>query len=367
MPMAAATPEIQVSAMFRADPESPAWRWVHCLTFSVEILNQLHFPRPYQWMKYAIGVVVGAYGELSSSVDSQQDVIGRNDLPSETIDLYYHITDEERQRMFPIDLDIGSPAVTSTSLSTRRVEFRNKVMERDGACVLTGAGLHSCQAALLVAHAKGNDYIANYTRHRSRVENDVIEDIDDVRNGILINSTAHHSFGRHTAFLMTPNFAMTTADIHPDLPPEEICCTAHRFILGPAHDLDLGDRTLHSGCRVQMPPSGSDDRSNWPPDILFDAVYANAVLLHFAAPGLQGRCSSMEIYLLPWRSHKYKASRLPRDEFKSEPTGNRRRTNKKMNVIIPSVSVMNPTTMKTPWTPWTSSWYCHTSRCHQRE
>ncbi|KAG9308030.1 hypothetical protein JVU11DRAFT_12682 [Chiua virens] len=284
--MATATPEIQVSAMFRADPESAAWRWIHCLTFSVETLSQLHFPRPYQWIKYAIGVVVGAYGELSSSVDSYQDVIDRNDLPSETIHLYYHLTDEERQGMFPIDLDMGSPTVASSSFSTRRLEFRDKVVERDRVCVLTGAGLHMCEAAHLVSHAKGDDYIASYTQHRSRVENDVVEEVDDVRNGILINSSAHKGFGKYTAFLMTPNFAMTTADIHPDLPPGEQCCTAHRFVPGPAHDSDFGG-ILHPGCRVQMPPSGSDDRSNWPPDILFDAVYANAVLLHFAAPGLQ--------------------------------------------------------------------------------
>jgi len=44
------------------------WNWVHCLTLP---LNVLQFSlRPYKWIRYAIGVVVGVEGDLSSSSGS---------------------------------------------------------------------------------------------------------------------------------------------------------------------------------------------------------------------------------------------------------------------------------------------------------
>ena len=48
------------------DPSN--WHWVHCLTLPVETLKTLSFSqRPYKWIRYAIGVVVGAEGHLSFS------------------------------------------------------------------------------------------------------------------------------------------------------------------------------------------------------------------------------------------------------------------------------------------------------------
>ncbi len=47
------------------------WHWVHCLTLPVETLSALQFSqRQYKWIRYAIGVVVGAEGDLSSSPDA---------------------------------------------------------------------------------------------------------------------------------------------------------------------------------------------------------------------------------------------------------------------------------------------------------
>ena len=50
-------------------------------------------------------------------------------------------------------------------------------------------------------------YIATYTRRRSREpdRNDVVLEIDDVRNGILLNPMAHHTLGKDIAFLMVRN------------------------------------------------------------------------------------------------------------------------------------------------------------------
>ena len=78
----------------------------------------------------------------------------------------------------------------------------------------------------------------------------------------------------------TPNFAMTTADINPTAPPAEKACTAHLF--QPDDRLSLGDRTLPLGSLLRI-----SNTPEWPPTILFDAVYAGAVLHHFGTQTLK--------------------------------------------------------------------------------
>jgi hypothetical protein len=62
-------------------------------------------------------------------------------LPVSSVDLYYRITDDERLRMFPLDpMLTNAKMITSTGQSTRRVNLRNDVKQRDrDQCVLTGA------------------------------------------------------------------------------------------------------------------------------------------------------------------------------------------------------------------------------------
>jgi hypothetical protein len=139
------------------------WSWVHCLHFSVEVLNTLQFSRrPYKWVRYAIGVVIGAQGHLYTGPD-RTNVVDYNVAlplapPVDSINLYYCIDDEERQMMFPIDPGFIRTQLTSTVTSTRRGPFRNEVATRDGErCVWTNEILRYCDAVHLVAHAKGND------------------------------------------------------------------------------------------------------------------------------------------------------------------------------------------------------------------
>jgi hypothetical protein len=79
----------------------------------------------------------------------------------------------------------------------------------------------------------------------------------------------------------TPNFAMNTTDIDPTTPEAEKRCTAHLFRPGAP--------TLLGG--LGAPPSGTplriSDTPDWPPAILFDAVYADAVLRHFGTQELK--------------------------------------------------------------------------------
>ncbi|KDR67244.1 hypothetical protein GALMADRAFT_1358553 [Galerina marginata CBS 339.88] len=88
-----------------------------------------------------------------------------------------------------------------------------------------------CDAAHLLARTKSDIYITTYTQRRSRdpTGGDIVQDINDVRNGLFLNRFTHAGSGKHVAFLPTPNFAMDTADVDPIAPPEEKRYTAHLF------------------------------------------------------------------------------------------------------------------------------------------
>ncbi|KAF8958160.1 hypothetical protein BDZ97DRAFT_2061824 [Flammula alnicola] len=266
------------------------WNWVHCLTLPLETLNKLQFSQhPYKWIRYAIGVVVGARGDLSTSRDALDVVDYDAVLPTESAVIYYHTGDEERRRMFPADPNIGRTFVTS-------------IAERDGnKCLLTGFGAKACDAVHLLPHSKGDTYISTYTQHRSRddARHDIIQNINSARNGLFLNVVVHRVFGEDVAFLVadgadkqTPNFAMDTTDIDPTATETaKKRFTAHLF--KPDQTCLLGDPRLSSGSSVNI-----SDTPDSPPAILFDAVYAGAVLHHFGAQPLKDA-------LAPWKNTFY--------------------------------------------------------------
>jgi hypothetical protein len=171
--MVATSPQIQVHASFPRtvalgadiDVDPTNWYWVHCLTIPLETLHTLQFSqKSYKWIRYAIGVVAGSEGDLSSSPDSLNVVDYDADLPAESTFLYYHTNDEEKRRMFPTDPNIGRKNVTDSVATTRRSRFREDVVERDGVCVLSGAGLRYCDAVHLLAHYKGDSVCYSYSQ-----------------------------------------------------------------------------------------------------------------------------------------------------------------------------------------------------------
>ena len=116
-------------------------------------------------MRYTIGAVVGAEGHLCHSIDPL-DIVGYDaGLPTESIELYYHPSDEERRRMFPVDFDDDRrTSLGSSSPSTRMEQFATDVGERDGhRCVLTGAPEFLCDAVHLLAHNKGDEVCHAFT------------------------------------------------------------------------------------------------------------------------------------------------------------------------------------------------------------
>jgi hypothetical protein len=138
------------------------WEWVPCLTLPVMRLNALRLSRrPYKWIRYAIGVVIGAHGTLSTQSDltaplNEVQVVDYNaELPTNSTDLYYHTSDEERRRMFPLDPSMVRTQITSSATSQGRGAFREMVAARDGQrCIWTGLRARFCDAVHLVSYSK---------------------------------------------------------------------------------------------------------------------------------------------------------------------------------------------------------------------
>jgi len=74
---------------------------------------------------------------------------------------------------------------------------------------------------------------------------------------------------------------MTTSDIDLTAPEDKERYTVHLFLPEDPRSLGAPDR-VRSGSSLRVP----DTTDNWPPDILFDVVYAGAVLKHFSTPTL---------------------------------------------------------------------------------
>lgn len=85
----------------------------------------------------------------------------------------------------------------------------------------------------------------------------------------------------HVVLYQTPNFATETSDKG----QSDLQCVAHAFI---DDQYSLGGPHLRSGTSVRI----CDDRTQWPPQILLDLVYASAVLVHFGTPRLREQFSA---------------------------------------------------------------------------
>jgi hypothetical protein len=142
------------------DLDPTNWEWKEILAFPVSRLNDLRFSlKPYKWIRYATGIVIGARGELCTERDLPNPVPIDYDsgLSAVSIDLYYHTTDQEKRHIFPIDPKLADTrTVTSSGTSSRRDGFRDEVENRDEVCVVTGGPGFLCDAAHLLPHSKGD-------------------------------------------------------------------------------------------------------------------------------------------------------------------------------------------------------------------
>ena len=138
------------------------WKWVLFLVFPLDTLEVLPIQhKPYKWIRYCTGAALGITGKLSTA-SSHFDASFDYDagLPTaKSQDLYFHTTNAEKSRMFPVDpLMVKKHGLsTSDATRTRRAGFMRDVCERDGnRCIVTGMPREYCQAAHLIGHGKGN-------------------------------------------------------------------------------------------------------------------------------------------------------------------------------------------------------------------
>jgi hypothetical protein len=152
-------PSLVVSGVSYLDPTN--WNWYECLVIPINELISLGFSlKPYKWIRYAAGAVTGTYGELSLGRDSSSATpIDYNDsLSTHSLSLYYHIVDEEKLCMFPIDPEIANTRIVAlTATNTCRDRFRDDVVLRDEKCLLTGDEPRYCDAAHIIAYRKGDE------------------------------------------------------------------------------------------------------------------------------------------------------------------------------------------------------------------
>lgn len=142
------------------------WKWISVLTIPINELLRLNFSlKPYKWIRFAIGVVIGAKGDLCDMAGNRIDYeASEAQLPSSSLTLRYHVNNNEKLKLYPLDPQLLNARATSTKPSTRSNIFRDVVMERDGGlCLLTDALPRVCDAVHLLAHSKDDLVCFSYS------------------------------------------------------------------------------------------------------------------------------------------------------------------------------------------------------------
>ncbi|TFK88389.1 hypothetical protein K466DRAFT_662336 [Polyporus arcularius HHB13444] len=268
------------------NPDLAHWEWHHILSIPISVLNEHRFSlKPYKWIRFVAGVIFSVEGDLKLSKRSEDAPCDYeiSELANESFDVHYHIFPQHAARFQPVDPDIFSERLTVTHLSSCASSYAPDVADRDGGrCVLTG-NVEACDAVHVIPRIKGDEYIGRLTERngvRGEAEKVVVDEIDDIRNGIYLQTHLHRRYGPDFAFLQTPNFAMLPSDVPGpgnvlDTAVAPIRCTVHAF-----------KRSIVLGVTEQrvIVESGSSVRTanaNWPPPVLFDATYASLVLNTF--------------------------------------------------------------------------------------
>ena len=117
----------------------------------------------------------------------------------------------------------------TSDVTSRRVHFRDDVVNRDRRCVVTGTGPTQCEACHIIPHAKGDQvcsgpwyrsrrlfqtqYIKNLMDYRQVAVDPRLEGINDMRNGILLNRMLHVTFGTSQVAFLQVSYSMQLSSI----------------------------------------------------------------------------------------------------------------------------------------------------------
>ncbi|KAI0287844.1 hypothetical protein BC826DRAFT_737455 [Russula brevipes] len=257
--------------------------WMCALAIPLEDIGRLSL-RPLKWLRFATFAALGVKGHLYDAPGGNIVDYGNVSL-ADLADNYYFSLEGEYHFVDPHG--INDRITTSSFLTHRRFDFRCAVALRDGdRCVVTIENASICDAAHVIRHSKGDEYIQRVIADRRVLYEDedpeiFSMDINSTQNGILLRKDLHSQFGRgDRQFLKTPNFALDPADI-----------PTGRFETGtmPASRVTM-QHIVPAGGRFPVPQA--DIVADWsgplaPPSILLDFMYGIAVIKRWAVDDLR--------------------------------------------------------------------------------
>ncbi|KAI0789421.1 hypothetical protein C8Q75DRAFT_765568 [Abortiporus biennis] len=234
---------------------------------------------PRRWLGYLGYSITGRVGTLRPRPDVQ-DLNLDSSEPIEMYPNYYYILQEDVE-ISPVDPDLGSSTISDisslSSLSGRHEYFKEALVARDCTCIMSQAIPFGCDGAHLIRCSLGDKYIKTVTQKRRYNDDPIINDIDDVRNGLLVNAYLHRYLGRSVALLQVPNPFLHTVHI----PGVDSSIGDRQYFL---QNFDASIRTdpIHN---VMMPHNAPAKQpkvmEDWPTDTLLAFVYGAVAMATF--------------------------------------------------------------------------------------
>ncbi|KAI0289275.1 hypothetical protein BC826DRAFT_630875 [Russula brevipes] len=183
------------------------------LQIPLEVIHSLCL-RPRKYLLYLGWCVLGIEGVLAVEPNGNE-IVNEGGLNNQGV--YYFVTPEDANLSQAVDLEV---IMTEIQASSESVDLCEKIcaqlLERDICCIWTGGTEEIVDAVHIIPFQRSSDWIEIIVRGRSQYDEDIanLDDIDDVRNGMVTNPQIHRLFDRRTVVVLkTPNPILGKDDI----------------------------------------------------------------------------------------------------------------------------------------------------------
>ncbi|KAM6493156.1 hypothetical protein JOM56_011290 [Amanita muscaria] len=191
--------------------------FLHFLSIPLSDIHRLSI-RPLKWIRFVAFSICGSHGHLRSTTAVNALPVDYNNSNLVESSTYYYIPEQPCAFINQNGLT-DQNQITSPELTQQQRTFCQNVKGHHGQkCVFTGERALCCDATHIIPRSKGDKYIHKVIQLRSHLYEHSLEPaisgINDVQNGIFLESGLHSKFGQgYIAFLKTPNFALNPDDI----------------------------------------------------------------------------------------------------------------------------------------------------------
>ncbi|KLO09939.1 hypothetical protein SCHPADRAFT_999898 [Schizopora paradoxa] len=188
-----------------------------CPVFEIPRVDFKNFTTfPLKWLRFLGFTIYGAEGHISLAVDgeSENDSVGV-DVVHLLSNTYYYVSQGAPPKLFDVIDAMYCHSSNSSAPSLRATSFREKILQRDDRCIMTTQA-EGCHAYHIIPHSKGDDFIKMLTTTyaASATDTEIVDDINDVRNGFLLHESIHPLLDHSdVAILKTPNFALQPNEV----------------------------------------------------------------------------------------------------------------------------------------------------------